>query len=105
MHLPESEKSSAGSHLGRVRGDCGLPSEARDACIAIRTKARRHGPVRGGRRVYGEAVREALIVLWDASDPYVRGNWQKAFLPVPIGQWRAMAGLSWARLRGRQCYT
>jgi hypothetical protein len=27
----------------------------------------RHGP-RPGRRIYGEAVREALILLWEASD-------------------------------------
>jgi hypothetical protein len=42
----------------------------------------RHGP-RPGRRVYGEAVREALILLWEASDR-VCGKRLKALLPVLI---------------------
>jgi hypothetical protein len=39
--------------------------------------------LRPGRRVYGEAVREALILLWEASDR-VCGNRLKALLPVLI---------------------
>lgn len=42
----------------------------------------RHAP-RPGRRVYGEAVREALILLWEASDR-VCGKRLKALLPVLI---------------------
>jgi hypothetical protein len=38
---------------------------------------------RPGRRVYGEAVREALILLWEASDR-VCGKRLKALLPVLI---------------------
>jgi len=40
----------------------------------------RHGP-RPGRRIYGEAVRAALILLWEASDR-VCGKRLKALLPV-----------------------
>ena len=39
--------------------------------------------LRPGRRVYGEAVREALILLWEASDR-VCGKRLKALLPVLI---------------------
>jgi hypothetical protein len=42
----------------------------------------RHAP-RPGRRVYGEAVREALILLWEASDR-VCGKRLKVLLPVLI---------------------
>jgi hypothetical protein len=40
----------------------------------------RHGP-RHSRRIYGEAVREALILLWEASDR-VCGKRLKALLPI-----------------------
>ena len=40
----------------------------------------RHGP-RPGRQIYGEAVRAALILLWEASDR-VCGKRLKALLPV-----------------------
>src|SRR5437762_410558 len=43
----------------------------------------RHG-LRPGRRVYGDAVREALIVLWEASDR-VCGKRLKALLPILVG--------------------
>jgi hypothetical protein len=39
--------------------------------------------LRSGRRIYGEAVREALILLWEASDR-VCGKRLKALLPVLI---------------------
>jgi hypothetical protein len=42
----------------------------------------RHG-ARPGRRIYGEAVREALILLWEASDR-VCGKRLKALLPVLV---------------------
>src|SRR5580658_5125603 len=38
---------------------------------------------RPGRRVYGEAVRESLILLWEASDR-VCGKRLKALLPILI---------------------
>jgi hypothetical protein len=43
----------------------------------------RHG-LRPGRRVYGDAVREALILLWEASDR-VCGKRLKALLPILVG--------------------
>jgi hypothetical protein len=42
----------------------------------------RHGP-RPGRRIYGEAVREALILLWEASDR-VCGKRLQALLPILV---------------------
>jgi hypothetical protein len=42
----------------------------------------RHGP-RPGRRVYGEAVREALILLWEASDRLC-GKRLRALLPILV---------------------
>jgi hypothetical protein len=42
----------------------------------------RHGP-RPGRRVYSDAVREALILLWEASDR-VCGKRLRALLPVLV---------------------
>src|SRR5215471_9039072 len=41
---------------------------------------RRHGP-RPGRRIYDEAVREALIVLWEASDT-ICGKRLRPLLPI-----------------------
>ena len=43
---------------------------------------RQCGP-RPGRRVYDVAVREALIVVWEASDR-VRGKWLRPLLPLLI---------------------
>jgi len=46
---------------------------------------------RPGRRVYGEAVREALILLWEASDR-VCGKRLKALLPVLIAAMERVHG-------------
>ena len=43
---------------------------------------RRCGP-RPGRRVYGDAVREALIVLWEASDR-ICGKRLRPLLPILV---------------------
>src|SRR5947209_4601765 len=40
--------------------------------------------LRPGRRVYGEAVREAIVLLWEASDR-VCGKRLKALLPILVG--------------------
>ena len=48
--------------------------------LQSRPMGSRHGP-RPSRRIYGEAVREALILLWEASDR-VCGKRLKALLPV-----------------------
>ena len=50
----------------------------RDGCTGSR-----HGS-RPGRRVYGDAVREAILLLWEASDR-VCGRRLKALLPVLAG--------------------
>lgn len=50
----------------------------RDGCAGSR-----HG-LRPGRRVYGDAVREAILLLWEASDR-VCGERLKALLPVLVG--------------------
>ena len=50
----------------------------RDECTGSR-----HG-LRPGRRVYGDAVREAILLLWEASDR-VCGKRLKALLPVLVG--------------------
>jgi hypothetical protein len=44
-------------------------------CLRQRLARRRRCGPRPSRRVYDEAVREALIVLWEASDPDL---WQTA---------------------------
>ena len=50
--------------------------------LRSRPAGQRHGP-RPGRRIYSEAVRQALIPLWEASDR-VCGKRLKALLPVLI---------------------
>ena len=50
----------------------------RDGCTGSR-----HG-LRPGRRVYGDEVREAILLLWEASDR-VCGKRLKALLPVLVG--------------------
>jgi hypothetical protein len=61
----------------------------------------RHGP-RPGRRIYGEAVRAALILLWEASDR-VCGKRLKALLPVlSFAHWKlAFSPTGKFLLRGR----
>ena len=45
------------------------------------TKARRRSDPRPGRRIYDEAVRESLVLLWEASDR-ICGKRLKFLLPV-----------------------
>jgi hypothetical protein len=71
--LQDVEPRRKGPHSGRVRSDCGLPSEACDAVAALRNHP----------RIYQDAERDALILLWEAADR-VFGKRLKALPPILI---------------------
>ena len=69
--------------LDEIRCDRRLSPKARDAVAAVRRRpraARRGRPVR---RIYDEAVCEAIVVLWEASDR-ICGKRLKALMPVLV---------------------
>ncbi len=72
-----------GTDPGRVRGGHRLSSKAFDSSLEIRPVG--HGTRSAARlRVYDAAVREALVVLWEASDR-VCGKRLKPLLPTFVG--------------------
>ena len=75
-------RAERGADPRRVRGgDRASTASTRCGCCG-RGADRRSGP-RPGRRVYDEAVREALIVLWEASDR-VCGKRLRPLVPVLV---------------------
>ena len=61
----------------------GFQPKARDAAAAVRTPAARRSEGKASRRIYDEAVREAIVVLWEASDR-ICGKRLKALMPVLV---------------------
>ena len=61
----------------------------------------RQGQRRG--RIYGTAVHEALIVLWEASDR-VCGKRLRPLLPVLVGRWSGTDTCSWRRRHAPACW-
>jgi hypothetical protein len=62
--------------------------------LRARQVTRRCGP-RPGRRVYDDAVREALIVLWEASDR-ICGKRLRPLLPILVQRFRISAAMDHA---------
>jgi hypothetical protein len=63
---------------------------------------RRSGP-RLGRRVYHEAVREVMIVVWEASDR-ICGKRLRPLLPILVEAWSGTAICSWCRKFAPDCW-
>ena len=74
--------SGEDSDSGRIRGRHGL--HRKHAMRVLRTDAtRRHAEGKAGRRIYDDAVRDALVVLWEASDR-ICGKRLKALMPTLV---------------------
>lgn len=69
-------------------------------CDAVRGRfsGRRARP-----RIYDEAERNALILLWDAYDR-VCGKRLKALLPVLLERWNGTVILTWRPKSGANCW-
>ena len=79
--LPERAAADTGGVCGINR----VPSQARVSRVLAREPAPGPGPqARSCHRLYNEAVRQALIVLWEAGDR-ICGKRLKAALPLLIG--------------------
>ena len=82
--MPDRYRSSSKNDKSRILDECiAVTGHHRKHCIKLLGKRGDDGdtshPVRS-RRIYDEAVREAVIVIWEAADR-IWGKWLKSALP------------------------
>src|SRR5262245_820695 len=74
------DRGERGRILDEIAAVTGYHRKPARRRVRARLVNRRHGP-RPGRRVYDEAVREALLVVWEASDR-ICGKRLRPLLPI-----------------------
>ena len=75
-----SSKRDKGRILDEFTAVTGLHRKHSIRLLAQSNDQKEHQPSRAGRRIYDEAVREAVILVWEASDR-ICGKRLKAALP------------------------
>ena len=102
VRYAQGDRSERGRILDEFTAVTGFHRKHAMRLLRARQVNRRSGP-RLGRRVYGDAVREVLIAVWEASDR-ICGNDCGHFCRSWSRQWSGMVTCSWSRRFAADCW-